>query len=140
MKLCEKDRIIKISLFTILMLLYMKLFRSITGTACIMSATTGFPCPGCGMTRAWINFFKGDFLKAFKYNPLFLIVLFVAVGWLFIYTKKMKLKSLNRIIFIIVVLFLAVYIIRMVLYFPNIEPMTYNKKAFLPRIISLLNR
>lgn len=137
MKLCKKDKII---LFIILILLYMKLFRSITGTACIISGVTGFPCPGCGMTRAWISFLKGDFLKAFKYNPLFLVVLFIVIGYLVIFIKNIKFKSLNKLIVITVSLFLTVYIIRMVLYFPNVEPMTYNKNAFLPRIISIFNR
>lgn len=140
MKLYKKDKIIKIILSAILIFLYMKLFRNITGTACIMSATIGFPCPGCGMTRAWISFFKGDFIKAFKYNPLFLLVLFIAILCIFIYLKNIKLKSLEKIIFIIVALFLMVYIIKMVLYFPNVEPMTYNKNAFLPRIVDMFNR
>ena len=140
MKVFKKSKIVKCILFIVLVLMYVKIFRSLTGTACVISGVTGFPCPGCGMTRAWISFIKGDFLKAFKYNPLFLLTLLIVVTYLVAYVKEIRLKSLNKIVFTIIGLFLIVYIIRMVLYFPNVEPMTYNKNALLPRIIELFNK
>lgn len=39
---------------------------------------TGIPCPGCGMTRAFLALVQGDFLAAFGYHPLFLLVLVYA--------------------------------------------------------------
>ena len=140
MRLCKKNKIIKFIFFAILTLIYIKILKNITGTACVVSGVTGFPCPGCGMTRAWISFLKGDITNAFKYNPLYLLVLFIAIGYLIIYIKNIKLKRLNKIIFTILVVFLMVYVIRMILYFPNVEPMTYNKNAFLPQITELFNR
>lgn len=36
------------------------------------------PCPGCGITRATIMFFKGDFIDAILFNPnVILSVLFL---------------------------------------------------------------
>lgn len=37
---------------------------------CLFLAYTGFPCVTCGSTRAMIEFLRGDFLGAFRWNPL----------------------------------------------------------------------
>lgn len=42
--------------------------------ACPLLVTTGFACPGCGMTRAFHAFFHGDVLTALDYNALFPLV------------------------------------------------------------------
>jgi hypothetical protein len=38
--------------------------------ACPFHALTGVPCPGCGVTRAALAFFRGDLAAAFGWNPL----------------------------------------------------------------------
>ena len=43
---------------------------------CIFFSITGFPCVTCGATRATIQFLHGNFLAAWKWNPLVLIFLF----------------------------------------------------------------
>lgn len=35
---------------------------------CLMRILFGLPCPGCGMTRAWVHIAHGDVLTAFQYN------------------------------------------------------------------------
>jgi len=42
---------------------------------CPLFSTTGFACPGCGMTRGMHALFQGDFIKALDFNAL--IPLFV---------------------------------------------------------------
>jgi hypothetical protein len=42
---------------------------------CIFFSITGFPCVTCGATRATIQFLHGNFLAAWKWNPLVLIFL-----------------------------------------------------------------
>lgn len=42
---------------------------------------TGIPCPGCGMSRAWMAAFRMDFGAAFAYHPMFWCV--PVFGWLF---------------------------------------------------------
>jgi hypothetical protein len=37
---------------------------------CIFHDLTGWPCLTCGATRAAIQFFHGNFLSAWKWNPL----------------------------------------------------------------------
>lgn len=38
---------------------------------CVFRAVTGVPCPGCGMTRAWLALLRGDVASAIAYHPLF---------------------------------------------------------------------
>ena len=35
---------------------------------CALQERTGYPCPTCGMTRAWGRAVRGDFVKAFQAN------------------------------------------------------------------------
>ncbi|MHB8877399.1 MAG: DUF2752 domain-containing protein [Myxococcaceae bacterium] len=41
---------------------------------CALHATTGLPCPGCGMSRALSAFTQGDFTAALGLNPFVLVV------------------------------------------------------------------
>lgn len=46
---------------------------------CVFRLMTGIPCPGCGMTRAWLAALRLDFAAAFAYHPLFWMVPIVFV-------------------------------------------------------------
>ena len=37
---------------------------------CPMKASSGLPCPGCGITRSMIYCSRGDFARAFHHHPL----------------------------------------------------------------------
>lgn len=41
---------------------------------CPFLALLRFPCPGCGMTRAFVSLLRGDPARAFSYNPRFILV------------------------------------------------------------------
>ncbi len=43
--------------------------------ACPAAALLGIPCPGCGLTRASLATFRGDFGEALAFHPLVWIVL-----------------------------------------------------------------
>lgn len=38
-------------------------------STCTMYNSTGFPCPGCGLTRSVASVYAGEFLAAWQYNP-----------------------------------------------------------------------
>ena len=38
---------------------------------CLFLELTGRPCPGCGMTNAYLALLKGDVLTAFSSHPMF---------------------------------------------------------------------
>ena len=37
---------------------------------CPFKMVTGFPCPGCGITKSIIFFYQGDLLKSLEYHVL----------------------------------------------------------------------
>ncbi|MGG7161910.1 DUF2752 domain-containing protein [Clostridium baratii] len=107
---------------------------------CLIKTSIGIPCPGCGMTRAWIEAINLSFYEAFKFHPLFLlapilIILIIIRGKESVgkYTKYIDIS-----IVIIIVLFLGVYAFRMYMYFPNDVPMDINKESMLFKIIKLI--
>ena len=66
---------------------------------CIFQALFQIPCPGCGMTRAYISLIRFDLPAAFAYHPMFwsvpvLILLYFTDGKLF------RAKWLNRLLLI----------------------------------------
>lgn len=98
------------------------------GTICIIANTTGFPCPTCGLTRSVMYTLKLDFKSAIEYNPLIIILPFsvLALGYGVIKEDK---KFLSKVIYIIGGIAVVVWVIRMFMYFPNVEPMIYREKS-----------
>lgn len=96
---------------------------------CLFYNYTGIPCPSCGMTRAFKSLLYFDFLKAFWYHPLFpLVALFP-----YIYVKKSQ-----RLIILVGFLFITVWILRIILLFPDVTPMVPNKSAIFYKIFIYL--
>jgi hypothetical protein len=49
---------------------------------CPILAATGVPCPGCGLTKASLELFHGDFaasIQTHAFAPIFLIAFFIMV-------------------------------------------------------------
>ena len=46
---------------------------------CGYIALFGFPCPGCGMTRAWLSVLQLDLSAAFRWHPMFWCIPLIAV-------------------------------------------------------------
>ena len=107
---------------------------------CLIKTSIGIPCPGCGMTRAWIEAISLNFHEAFKFHPLFLLAPVIII--LIIIRSKESIdkytKYIEISIVIIIVLFLGVYAFRMYMYFPNDVPMDINRESILFRIIKLI--
>jgi hypothetical protein len=113
---------------------------SATGTSCVLQATTGIPCPGCGLARSAILAMQGDFDGAFRMHPLFLLGTFVLLVLPFVLWQSPKLLESRtfRIAGVtIVILFLVVYAGRMIIGFPHAAPMMYNYDSFLGRIVRM---
>lgn len=102
-----------------------------SGTICYFKTITGLPCPGCGLTRAFISLYKGNMLEAFVYHPLWLLVLLVAFVIFFKkhFSISYKLYNSNFFWVLVVLIFILCYTIRMMLLFPFYEPMTYNNNS-----------
>lgn len=50
---------------------------------CPFKAIFSIPCPGCGMTRAYLSLLSFDFVKALEYNPMFWSVPVLLVFYFF---------------------------------------------------------
>ncbi len=58
-------------LFCVAVAVSMFVWTAVFGSSCPSKIFFKLPCPFCGMTRAWLSFFKFDLIDAFKYQPLF---------------------------------------------------------------------
>ena len=60
---------------------------------------TGFPCPGCGITKSFVSIYQGDVVKSFSYHlfgPIAFVLCFILIGILSveIFTGKKYLRWL----------------------------------------------
>lgn len=89
---------------------------------CPVQALTGLPCPGCMMTTAAYYLIQFDIETALYFNPAILIV-FVGFILLFLFRKKPKMQKV--IFWVIVMIWMLTYMIRMMTVFPH-WPMEYQ--------------
>ena len=73
------------------------------------------PCPGCGITRAYLALLSLDWKAAFRYHPLFFMVLpiLLYVPHRDILGKRLTDKTETFLFLITVILFISVYILRL---------------------------
>ena len=103
---------------------------------CLIKHTIGFPCPGCGMTRAVGYLISFDFENAFFYHPLVFTLPFLIFIFLYQDTKILGKIAHSKIFWIsVIILFIIVYIIRMILYFPDTEPMDYYNNPYIIKFL-----
>ena len=93
---------------------------------CPTVAITGFPCPGCGMTRAVFSVLRGNFALAWHLHPF----VYVLGGYVLVfafrrYVMQKEVKSMVKYLMVIVAAMIGYYIYRMVKYFPGDAPMSY---------------
>lgn len=91
-----------------------------------MVIMTGFPCPGCGLTRAMFMVLRGDFAGAWKMHP-FIYGVIILVGWFGVrrYIQRKETKSLGKWVILLCVGLILYYVYRMVRHFPGDAPMSY---------------
>ena len=92
----------------------------------IISIITGFPCPGCGMTRAFVNLLTFHFKDAFYWSPsIFLWVPLLIYGILNRYIFKCSNKIFTILLCITGIITIIIYIVRMITLYPDNAPMVY---------------
>lgn len=106
--------------------------HSVFNAFCPFLVVTGLPCAGCGLTRAAIYLLKGQAARAAQINPsVFLILVFVLYCCYFRYIKGSSVKGIKAALAVLVILMLAIYGIRMYLYFPQRAPYVYQSRNLL---------
>ncbi len=82
---------------------------------CIFHILFGINCPGCGLSRAYICFFQGEFAEAFSYHPLFLLIPLMIILFFCRHIKKISFLYKNNLIWwIIIVIWVLFYLIRII--------------------------
>lgn len=106
------------------------------GGLCLSVIITGFPCPGCGMTRAAMYLVSGHFYEAYQMNPaVFLWAILVGYfGW-FRYILHRKAPAMKQLIVMICIITILIFVYRMWRYFPDKVPLTYTRGRLLERLI-----
>ena len=108
------------------------------GTLCPVRQISGLPCPGCGTTRAVLALLRGDIRQALEFHPLIFITLAAILIFILAYILRIniwKFKYANALLYFIFSIYIIVYIIRMILFFPHTEPMTYLEISLAGRLI-----
>lgn len=99
---------------------------------CPMIVLTGFPCAGCGMTRAVFYAVTGQFARSISMNPLGIpIALALLYCGICRYLVGTRVKGFMVILVVGVMALLLCYVWRMYLYFPNRVPYVYTSHNIL---------
>jgi heme/copper-type cytochrome/quinol oxidase subunit 4 len=106
------------------------------GTGCLFASTTGFPCIGCGGTRAAFALMHGDITESLRFHPLLIpaAILFGSYVVVFLFWGKEKADKLNKALVIFTIAAVILFVVRMILFFPHTEPMKYNFESVAGRI------
>ena len=99
----------------------------IDASICLVYNVFGIPCFSCGMTRAFRSL--PDLRMAFFYHPLFFVVPFIPL--LAILGERWR----NYISVVLIILFIGLWLLRMVLLFPDQAPMEFNEASLVRRIM-----
>lgn len=119
-----------------LVIAYFAFLKKVLHSLCPMVLITGFPCPGCGLTRAGFQVLRLDLAGACKTHPFIfaviaLAVVFAAERYVCLSRSMRVTKWLSIAVMIGMVIF---YIWRMVYLFPDVPPMTYYYRNLLSKL------
>ncbi len=77
-KLRLRGTAVALACWILLMVARVNLPERLNVPACSFLATTGYPCPSCGMTRGMVAMTRGDIVTALHRHP-FSVMLFAAI-------------------------------------------------------------
>ncbi len=108
---------------------------------CPVVIMTGFPCPGCGLTRALFHLITLHPIKALEYNPSYPFWVVLAVAF-FIrrYVKGGSTTVLRYPMIAVCLITIGIYIWRMTHVFPGKEPMVYFHGNAFARLMPFYER
>jgi hypothetical protein len=89
-------------------------------TGCPLRNLTGLPCPGCGMSRAWLAALELDLGQAFRFHPMFWSIPLLGVYVLYD-CRPFRSRRLNT-LFPVILLgsLLLCYFVRLILHLQGI--------------------
>ncbi len=114
----------------IFIIAYFVLGKNYLYSLCPMVMITGFPCPGCGLTRAGMLLLKFDFAGAFRLQPcIYPVAVYILLfGWnRYIRGRRMG-RGLKFSLIVLMAFVILFYIWRMAYCFPGEPPMSYYER------------
>lgn len=112
------------------------LIHAVFDAFCPSVLISGFPCPGCGMTRAVIYLFTGQLKRSWALNPAAVFWVIWAFWSAFErYGRGRRSKASFQAACGILLFMIIVYIVRMKMYFPDRPPYVYTKDNLFSEII-----
>lgn len=126
----------KYGMVLVVFIIYAVIVNLVFRAFCPVVIFCGFPCPGCGVTRAAACLITGRWQQAWQFNPVIFVIAVTAVYFICCrYLLGKKAVALRQLIAVVFVLLLTVYVIRMKLYFPGRAPYIYTEGSMLERIL-----
>ena len=121
----------------IALLIYNVIARKIFHAFCPFLIATGFPCAGCGMTRAAFFILTGRMQRGMRLNPaapmwILFILWFLGIRYL----KGHAPKCANLILAAIALITLGIYVYRMAYFFPGSPPLVFYRNNLISRVLT----
>lgn len=117
------------------------LFFVLLDEVCITQILFGFPCPGCGLTRAGILLLQFRFAEAWQMHPFIYAWLFL--GLYLCYNRYIRGKSAKALVPLVIIITLSMfvfYVYRMYNYYPDVEPVTQQSDSLYHSAIEILKK
>lgn len=126
----------------ILIIAYFAFLKNYLYTICPVVLLSGYPCPGCGMTRAMFKVLRFDFAGAWEMHPFIypigiLFVLFCISRYLL---AGKYMRFVKWFMIVIAVGMVVFYIYRMITMFPDVSPMTYYHGNYFNRLMNFIQK
>lgn len=117
------------------LVLYNVAARSVFHAFCPQLILTGFPCAGCGMTRAVYYIMTGRLARGMQLNPAApLWILFLGCFFGSRYLRGVHLKHASLWLGLVCAVTFGVYLYRMLHFFPGEPPLVYYRNNILRRV------
>lgn len=117
------------------------LFFAVFEDVCPSQILFGFPCPGCGLTRAGVLCLRFRFAEAWRMHPFIYVWLcFVMYICYKRYIRGQKVKGLIPLMIGITIAMFVFYIYRMYHFYPEVEPMTQQDESLYHSLISFFGQ
>lgn len=121
--------------------IYNLMVRSIFHAYCPFLIATGFPCPGCGMTRAVFYLLAGQIKRGMALNPAApLWIGFIICFFTERYLRGRTPKYLKILLAVVVLITVGIYFYRMAHFFPGSPPLVFYRNNLISRVLRMMKR
>lgn len=116
--------------------LYTVFMNLVFDAFCPMIILTGFPCPGCGMTRALFYLMTGRVTESVRMHPLGIPIACLCLYFCWNrYVRGRWAKGMNFLMCVAIAMLVICYVWRMFLFFPDRAPYVYTPGNVFARIL-----